>query len=83
LRCRPEGRRPGACPAAPPRALIDAGDAGWGSPRILLALRHPRWHALICDEARLTLPQAQLALAALHGLASPAPVGDGQALVAV
>jgi hypothetical protein len=79
----PGGAAARRLPGRPPRALIDAGDAGWGSPRILLALRHPRWHALICDEARLTLPQAQLALAALHGLASPAPVGDGQALVAV
>jgi hypothetical protein len=43
----------------------------------------PRWHARLCDEARLTLPEAQLALAALHALAGPGAVGGGQALVAV
>jgi hypothetical protein len=43
----------------------------------------PRWHALLCAEARLTLPEAQLALAALQALAGPSAVGGGQALVAV
>jgi hypothetical protein len=40
----------------------------------------PRWHARLCDEAQLTLPEAQLALGALH---TPGAVGGGQALVAV
>jgi hypothetical protein len=32
----------------------------------------PRWHARLCDEAQLTLPEAQLALGALHALPAPA-----------
>jgi hypothetical protein len=32
----------------------------------------PRWHARLCAEARLTLPEAQLALAALQALPPPA-----------
>jgi hypothetical protein len=43
----------------------------------------PRWHARLCDEAQLTLPEAQLALAALHALAGPGAAGGGQALVTV
>jgi hypothetical protein len=43
----------------------------------------PRWHARLCAEVRLTLPEAQLALAALHALAGPGAIGGGQALVAV
>jgi hypothetical protein len=43
----------------------------------------PRWHARLCAEARLTLPESQLALAALHALAGPGATGGGQALVAV
>jgi hypothetical protein len=43
----------------------------------------PRWHARLCAEARLTLPEAQLALAALQALSGPGAVGGGQALVAV
>jgi hypothetical protein len=43
----------------------------------------PRWNARLCDEAQLTLPEAQLALSALHALASPGAVGGAQALVAV
>jgi hypothetical protein len=43
----------------------------------------PRWHARLCVEAQLTLPEAQLALAALHALAGPGAVGGGRALVAV
>jgi len=43
----------------------------------------PRWHARVCDEAQLTLPEAQLALAALHALAGPGAVGGGQALIAI
>jgi hypothetical protein len=43
----------------------------------------PRWHARLCHEAQLTLPEAQLALAALHALAGPGAVGGAQALVAV
>jgi hypothetical protein len=43
----------------------------------------PRWHARLCTEARLTLPEAQLALAALQTLGSPGAVGGGQALVAI
>jgi hypothetical protein len=43
----------------------------------------PRWHARLCAEARLTLPEAQLALAALQALADQGAVGGGPALVAV
>jgi hypothetical protein len=43
----------------------------------------PRWHARLCAEARLTLPEAQLALAALQALSGPGALGGGQALVAV
>jgi hypothetical protein len=43
----------------------------------------PRWHARLCDEAQLTLPEAQLCLAALHALAGTGAVGGGQVLVAV
>jgi hypothetical protein len=43
----------------------------------------PRWHARLCDEARLTLAEAQLALAALQALGGPGAVGGGQALAAV
>ena len=31
----------------------------------------PRWHARLCAEARLTIEEAQLALAALHALSGP------------
>jgi hypothetical protein len=59
---------------------------------LLLALDHqpwrfetaaPRWHARLCDEARLTLAETQLALSALHALARPGAVGGAQGLVAV
>jgi hypothetical protein len=43
----------------------------------------PRWHARLCNEARLTLPEAQLALSALHALRGCGAVGGGQALVAI
>jgi hypothetical protein len=43
----------------------------------------PRWHARLCAEARLTLPESQLALAALQALAGRGAVGGGQALIAV
>jgi hypothetical protein len=43
----------------------------------------PRWHARLCAEARLTLPEAQLALAALHALSGSGAVGGGQALIAI
>lgn len=43
----------------------------------------PRGHARLCHEARLTLPEAQFALAALQTLAGHCAVGGGQALVAV
>jgi hypothetical protein len=43
----------------------------------------PRWHARLCAEARLTLPEAQLALAALQALCGPGAVAGGQALVAI
>jgi hypothetical protein len=43
----------------------------------------PRWHARLCAEARLTLTEAQLAVAALDALAGPSPVAGGQALVAL
>ena len=43
----------------------------------------PRWHARLCAEARLTLPEAQLAVAALQALAGPRAVAGGHALVAL
>jgi hypothetical protein len=43
----------------------------------------PRLHARLCAEARLTLPEAQLALAAVQALAGQGAVGGGQALAAV
>jgi hypothetical protein len=42
-----------------------------------------RWHGLLCAEVRLTLAEAQLALAALQAPAGPGALGGGQALVAV
>jgi hypothetical protein len=42
----------------------------------------PRWHARLCDEARLTLAEAQLALSALDALPGPGAVSGCQALVA-
>lgn len=38
-----------------------------------------RSHARLGDEARLTLPETQLSLAALHALSGPGAVGGGQA----
>jgi hypothetical protein len=43
----------------------------------------PRWHARLCDEARLTLAEAQLTVSALDALAGPGAVAGGQALVAI
>ena len=43
----------------------------------------PRWHARLCAEARLTLPEAQLAIAALAAMAAPGGVAGGQALAAL
>jgi hypothetical protein len=40
----------------------------------------PRWHARLCDEARLTLAEAQLAVSALDAMAGPGAVAGGQAL---
>jgi hypothetical protein len=43
----------------------------------------PRWHARLCEEARLTLAEAQLAVCALDALAGPGAVAGGQALGAI
>jgi hypothetical protein len=43
----------------------------------------PRWHARLCEEARLTLAEAQLAVSALDALAGPGAVAGGQALIAI
>ena len=43
----------------------------------------PRWHARLCAEARLTLTEAQLAIAALDALAGPSAAAGGQALVGI
>jgi hypothetical protein len=43
----------------------------------------PRWHSRLCAEARLTLAEVQLAVAALDALAGPRAVAGGQALVAL
>jgi hypothetical protein len=43
----------------------------------------PRWHARLCHEARLTLPEPQLVLAALQTLSGPGAVGGAQAPAAV
>ena len=46
-------------------------------------LAAPRWHGRLCAEARLTLAEAQLALAALQALGGPGALGGCQALVTV
>lgn len=43
----------------------------------------PRWHARLCSEARLTLAEAHLALAALHMLRGPSAAAGGQALAPI
>jgi hypothetical protein len=43
----------------------------------------PRWHARLCAEARLTLTEAQLAVAALDAMSGPSATAGGQALVAI
>ena len=43
----------------------------------------PRWAGRLCAEARLTVAEAQLAVAALDALAGPGAVAGGQALVAL
>jgi hypothetical protein len=43
----------------------------------------PCCHARLCDEARLTLADAQLAVSALDALAGPGVVAGGQALGAI
>jgi hypothetical protein len=43
----------------------------------------PRWHARLCSEARLTLAEAHLALAALHMLRGPSAAAGGKALAAI
>ena len=42
-----------------------------------------RWHARLCREAKLTLDEAQLALAALRGLSGPAAAPSADALAAL
>jgi hypothetical protein len=41
----------------------------------------PRWDARLCDEARLTLAEEQLAVSALDAVPGPGAVAGGQALV--
>lgn len=43
----------------------------------------PRWHARMCSEARLTLEEAHLALAALHMLHGPGAAAGGKALTSI
>jgi hypothetical protein len=43
----------------------------------------PRWHARLCSERRLSIGEAQLALAALNTLAGRGAVSGAQALAAV
>jgi hypothetical protein len=43
----------------------------------------PRWHGRLCAEARLTLTEAQLAVAALDALPGAGALAGGQALVAI
>ena len=43
----------------------------------------PRWHSRLCAEARLTIEEAQLALAALQALGGPGASAGGQALAAI
>jgi hypothetical protein len=43
----------------------------------------PRWHARLCEETRLTLAEAQLALSALHALGGAGLSAGGQALTAI
>jgi hypothetical protein len=46
-------------------------------------LEAPRWHARLCSDARPTLAEALLALAALHMLRGPSAAAGGEALVAI
>jgi hypothetical protein len=39
-----------------------------------------RWHGRLCTEARTTLEEAQLALAALHALGGPSAIAGAEAL---
>jgi hypothetical protein len=68
----PARRRPGATAAGARPATVALRESSAALAR-----------ARLCDEARLTLPEAQLALAALHALSGPGAAGGGQALVAV
>lgn len=43
----------------------------------------PRWHARLCSEARLTLEEAHLALAALHMVRGPSPAAGAKALASI
>jgi hypothetical protein len=43
----------------------------------------PRWHARLSDDARLTLDETQLAVAALNALSGPGAAAGGQALAAI
>ena len=43
----------------------------------------PRWLARLCAEARLTMTETQLAVAALDALAGPSAVAGGQALAGI
>jgi hypothetical protein len=43
----------------------------------------PRWHARLCAEARLTIEEAQLALAALQALGGAGAYAGGQALTSI
>ena len=43
----------------------------------------PRWHSRLCAEARLTIEEAQFALAALQALGGPGGSAGAQALTAI
>ncbi len=43
----------------------------------------PRWHARLCAEARLTIEEAHLSLAALGALGGPGAAAGGRALAAI
>ena len=73
----------GGAPKGSPRGRPVAAAAGARPATVAVRESSPRWHARLCDEAQLTLPEAQLGLAALHALAGPGAVGGAQALVAV
>ncbi len=68
-------------PVPPP--CLSAAAVGRRPPRWRFDTAAPRWHFWLCAEARLTLPEADLAVAALAALPGPGAIAGGQALVGI